>query len=1024
MFKFLERQVEILKKALVTTEAQLKRERDSHAEQVAKYERAMADAVAQGQRAGQRERRGLPGPSEEVRTMQKRVREVEAEATVTTNLMQAKVEATQTKVWELENQIQSLEESMAQSESTLEESRGGEASLKREAGGLRAQLGQLQKSLEDAQTAVEEEQEQQAALREKLKETLQGQIAATEQAKEAGQKAAALAQAKKALETEVAGLKTSRAAVAKGQSDLQSALQKAENDCAAARARESSYREELLQSSTRASELQRQLKQEEDAVPAEASRAIERLQGELKERDAQLSLLEGVQRELQEQSAANEGLRNTVKELKEAFAVTPDEYRKKIEGLEAELLESQESLQASLADQEAVFRSELAEAADRQAELLRRLEEEKEAVPSEAQDTIVRLRDDLDRSRADAEAHLAKMEASHRAELVATADRQAELLRRLEEAKEVVPNKAQDAIDRLQGELGQSRANAAEAEARQSELEKKLQEEKGTTPEAARNTITRLKEELDQSASRFGALEAALSDLRELHERETRELRTLNTGLEGSLADLEEQSSTSQSVEESLRAQMEDLQVELSDRSRVIEDLEARCYEAEDGLEEAKKELEKAEEQHATVLSSTDEALDSNVNTLRATLKQTSLLLEGSQTQNDELMRQVMQMNSKVASQEKALEEAPPGSLAEGSLLEARATIEYLKGELSALRAGNLGDRDAGRVGVVHMVFNAVDVYLSRTGQRLVDLFAPFDSDRDGKLEEWEAGDLLRTIMPRASEKDIQRCTAALCCGPGRALYYSELLQRLARSGNEGVPVSVNFNVDFLAGDDEEVRLIGSHAALGNWSVSQAPAMEVRGDERGTWSAEVALPAGGVYEYKYVLVTKDGQIAKMWQPGPNLVLALSPPSAYVDEGEPAASVHDAWEGCPLTAPFGSSVNARATVLGTMMARVTAAELASEQTLESAEAMQGLAAWLVALAGSGSGAAEEMATEVSGAPAPAAAEVEPPPAATLSDEVPSAPEPQVPPRGKPQGRRLRVDAVLGKLADLKQQDGVS
>ena len=74
--------------------------------------------------------------------------------------------------------------------------------------------------------------------------------------------------------------------------------------------------------------------------------------------------------------------------------------------LEAELLESQESLQASLADQEAVFRSELAEAADRQAELLRRLEEEKEAVPSEAQDTIVRLRGDLDRSRADAEAHL------------------------------------------------------------------------------------------------------------------------------------------------------------------------------------------------------------------------------------------------------------------------------------------------------------------------------------------------------------------------------------------------------------------------------------------------------------------------------------------------------------------------------------------------------------------------------------------------------------------------------------------
>jgi len=1017
MFKYLERQAEILKKALTTTEAQLRRERESHADQVAKYERAVADALAQVPQ-------GLAGPSEEVRAMQKRVREVEAEATVTTNVMQAKVEAAQTEVWELEKQIQALEESMAQSQSTLEQSRESEASLKSEAEGLRAQLGQLQKSLSDAQTAVEEEQEQQAALREKLKGTLEGQIAAAEQAKEAGEKAAALARAKKTLELEVAGLKTSRAALAKDQTDLQSALQKAENECAAARARESSYREELLQSSTRASELQRQLEREAEAVPAEASRTIARLQGELRESAAQLSQLEGVQRELQEQSAANEGLRNTVKELKEAFAVTPDEYRNKIAGLEAELLRSQESLQASLAEQEAAFRSELAEAAERQSELLRRLEEEKEAVPSEAQDAIARLRGDLDRSRADAEARLAQMETSHRAELVASADHQAELLKRLEEEKDAVPAEAQDAIDRLREELGQSRADTAEAEARESELEKKLQEEKGITPEAVRNTLARMKEELDQSASRFSELAAALSDLRALHERETQELRTLNTGLQGSLADLEEQAAASENTEGSLRAQLEDAQVELSDRGRIIEDLEARCYEAEDGLEEAKKELEKAEEQRAAVLSSTDEALDSNVNTLRATLKQTSLLLEGSQSQNDELMRQVMQLNSKVASQEKALEGTSPGSLAEGSLLEAQATIEYLQGELSAQRAGIPGGRGAERVGVVHKVFNAVDVYLSRTGQRLVDLFAPFDSDRDGKLEEWEVGDLLRTVMPGASEQDVQRCTAALCSAPGQALHYSELLQRLARSGNEGVPVRVDFHVDFLAGDDEEIRLTGSHAALGNWAVSQAPAMEVRGDERGTWSAEVVLPAGGVYEYKYVLVTKDGHIAKMWQPGPNLVLALSPPSAYADEGEPAASVHDVWEGCPLTAPFGSTVNARATVLGTLMARVTAAELASEQTLESAEAMQGLAAWLVALAGSGSGAAEEVAAEEPGLPTPADAAVEPPPAATPSEEAPSALQAQAPPRGKPQGRRLSVDALLGKLADLKRQDEAS
>ena len=64
MFKYLERQAEILKKALTTTEDQLRRERESHADQVAKYERAVADALAQVPR-------GLAGPSEEVRAMQK-----------------------------------------------------------------------------------------------------------------------------------------------------------------------------------------------------------------------------------------------------------------------------------------------------------------------------------------------------------------------------------------------------------------------------------------------------------------------------------------------------------------------------------------------------------------------------------------------------------------------------------------------------------------------------------------------------------------------------------------------------------------------------------------------------------------------------------------------------------------------------------------------------------------------------------------------------------------------------------------
>ena len=971
MFKYLERQVEILKKALGTTEAQLASERKNHSEQVAKYERAAA--AARGTPGAQALARG---PSEEVRAMQKRVLEVEAETTITTNVLQAKLEAAQTKARELEQQVRSLEESVGRSESAREEARGDEAALQEEAEGLRAQLGELESKLKSAQVAAEEERQQQAALREKLKGTLQGQIEATEQAKEAGAKAAALARSKKALEASVAELETGRTGLSKDLSSLQTALRKAENECSAARARESSYREELLQSATREAELQRQLKLEAEAVPSEASRTIERLQGKLERSADELLRLESVRKELQEQTSVNEGLVNTVKELKEAFAVTPDEDRQKIERLEDELQQSREALERRLGEQEASFRSELVAAADRQSELLQKLEEEEEVVPREALETIARLKGELAQGQKAAEARLAERESAHRTEVL-------------------------------------------EAGARLSRLQQELSAERQTVPEEAQSTIAHLQEQVAASSSLFESLDASLGDLRALHEREMRELRSLNGSLEGSLTDMEEQASESLTTEESLRAQLEDLQADLSERGREIEGLEMRCYEAEDELEAAKKELEKAEELKVAVLSSTDDALDSNVNTLRATLEQTSMLLEGSQSQNDELMRQVMQLTSKVASQKKMLEEAPASSASDAdSLREAQATIDYLKSEIVAKQAVG-GSQGPERVGIVHQVFNAIDKYLSRTGQRLVDLFAPFDSDRDGKLEEWETGELLRTVMPSASEKDIRRCTDALCYGPARSLCYAEILQRLARSGNVGEKVRVSFRVDFLAGEGEEIRMVGSHTALGNWSVSQAPAMKVGdGDERGIWSAEVALPAGGVYEYKYVLVTKGEGITKMWQPGPNLVLPLSPRSAYSGE-DPTVNVHDAWDGCPLTAPFGSTVNARATVLGTLMARVTAAELASERSAESAEAMHGLAAWFVALAGSGT---EGGPASKSAPPSPMAVVAEPITAQAPRLPVEEAPAaPQEEPAVTAERRRLGVNTILSKLVDLREED---
>ena len=61
----------------------------------------------------------------------------------------------------------------------------------------------------------------------------------------------------------------------------------------------------------------------------------------------------------------------------------------------------------------------------------------------------------------------------------------------------------------------------------------------------------------------------------------------------------------------------------------------------------------------------------------------------------------------------------------------------------------------------------------------------------------------------------------------------------------------------------------------GSWVLSDGPEMAwTHGD---LWRADVALPAGGVYEYKYVLVGSGagGRHALAWQRGNNSVLALS-----------------------------------------------------------------------------------------------------------------------------------------------------
>ena len=95
--------------------------------------------------------------------------------------------------------------------------------------------------------------------------------------------------------------------------------------------------------------------------------------------------------------------------------------------------------------------------------------------------------------------------------------------------------------------------------------------------------------------------------------------------------------------------------------------------------------------------------------------------------------------------------------------------------------------------------------------------------------------------------------------------------------------LSVRF--DTQMGD--EVRVVGSHAALGLWDAGRAARMAW--SEGGVWDCEVELPAGTVQEYKYVVCGPDGAV-KQWQEGNNGVIPVP-----LDAREPV-TLQDSWGG--------------------------------------------------------------------------------------------------------------------------------
>eukprot|EP00887_Chlorella_sp_A99_P007942 scaffold12.g7942.t1 len=139
---------------------------------------------------------------------------------------------------------------------------------------------------------------------------------------------------------------------------------------------------------------------------------------------------------------------------------------------------------------------------------------------------------------------------------------------------------------------------------------------------------------------------------------------------------------------------------------------------------------------------------------------------------------------------------------------------------------------------------------------------------------------------------DAALAPAARAASPGRVAGASPALGRAASPGGEGNgrrTCRVRFWLKFRAEWGQRIKAVGSDEALGAWQL--APAPELRWSEGDNWHATVELIAGGVCEYKYVLLDHSGQHAIAWQQGNNSVLAVRAGDEFVE-------VFDNWGGDP------------------------------------------------------------------------------------------------------------------------------
>ncbi|MBF9069467.1 carbohydrate-binding module family 20 domain-containing protein [Streptacidiphilus fuscans] len=94
--------------------------------------------------------------------------------------------------------------------------------------------------------------------------------------------------------------------------------------------------------------------------------------------------------------------------------------------------------------------------------------------------------------------------------------------------------------------------------------------------------------------------------------------------------------------------------------------------------------------------------------------------------------------------------------------------------------------------------------------------------------------------------------------------------------------VGESFNVNETTTYGQNVFLVGSIPALGNWDTSQAIPLSSSGYP--VWSGTVSLPANTSIQYKYIIKNPDGSIT--WEPGNN--------HSFTTGGSGSGTLNDSW----------------------------------------------------------------------------------------------------------------------------------